>query len=420
MEVMEVNYILESGVVFNGVVLMPKILNFVLDAPSRTSCKCVKAVSGYFGCDACTTESDYIHNRMAFLDLDAPLRNDADYRARKYDDYHHMESVLEMLPIDMIDAFPFDYLHCVLLGVENWILKFLKDTPKTLSSSDYIDINGRVEQFQKTQPVEFQQKLRSFIEYLGLMKGTEFRQYLLFLGPLLFKDIIDEEKVGNMIKLQIASIIFSHKRFVNYYTEADKLMRMFIAQFAAIYHPCHVVYVVHSLCHMKKFVDKYGPWDNFSTFEYESYNSTVKSYLKGNIKPLIQVTNRIVEIYSALKNNILNQPLNIQISDQKENGSFPQIKFYDLVFRVSQVGQNCVLLKSGQAVKLLSILQIRNEIKLIGKPFKYRESVYNEVDTTRFNIFKSRQEFNDPITFDICDIDGKFWELYIDQSDMKA
>lgn len=73
---------------------------------------------------------------MAFLNLDAPLRNDADYRRRIYDDYHHMESVLEMLPIDMIDSFPPDYLHCVLLGVENWILKLLRDTPKTLSTRD--------------------------------------------------------------------------------------------------------------------------------------------------------------------------------------------------------------------------------------------------------------------------------------------
>lgn len=123
--VMELNEIIDFGIVFNEHKLMPKILNFVLDSPSRSSCKAVKAVTGYFGCDVCTAEgdlmytqfrtiklihflSDFIHNRMAFLDLDAPIRNDADYRGRVYDDYHHMESVLEMLPIDMIDAFPLD------------------------------------------------------------------------------------------------------------------------------------------------------------------------------------------------------------------------------------------------------------------------------------------------------------------------
>lgn len=357
---------------------------------------------------------------MAFLDLDAPLRNDNDYRARIYDDYHHSESVMEMLPIDMINQFPPDYLHCVLLGVENWVLQFIRDAPKTLSSADYIEISRRITKFNETQPVEFQHKLRSFIDSLGLMKGTEFRQYLLFVGPLLLRGIVDEEKISNLITLQIASTIFSHKRFAIYYNEADMLMRKFITDFAAIYHPSHVVYVVHSLCHMRHFVDLYGPWDNFSTCEYESFNCTVKNYLKSNIKPLIQVTNRILEVYNAPKHNENQSRNNIQISDIQRDGSFAQIKFFDLVFRVNQVGANLVLLKSGQAVKLSKVVQGENEIKLTGKPFINRESVYDEVDTRRFNIFKCSGEFESPITFDVMDIDGKFWELYICNTNMKA
>lgn len=353
---------------------------------------------------------------MAFLELDAPLRNDNDYRARVYDDYHHCESVMEMLPIDMINDFPRDYLHCLLLGVERWVLQFIRDAPKTLSSADFMVISRRIEKFNETQPVEFQHKLRSFIDSLGLMKGTEFRQYLLYIGPLLLRGIVDEEKISNLIVLQVATTIFSHKRFAIYYNEADVLMRMFINEFAAIYHPCHVVNVVHSLCHLKHFVEKYGPLDNFSTCEYESFNCTVKGYLKSNVKPLIQVTNRIVEIYSAPKHNVVDQSRNIKISDQQRDGSFAQLKFYDLVFRIKQVGANLVLLKSGKAVKLLKIVQGENEVKLTGKPFKNRESVYAQVDTRRFNIFQCSGEFENPIPFDVMDIDGKFWELYIDSN----
>jgi len=171
---------------------------------------------------------------------------------------------------------------------------------------------------------------------------------------------------------------------------------------------------------MKKFIDLYGAWDNFSTFEYETYNSTVKNLLKGNVMPLIQVTNRIVEIYNAPLYNIENKTQDVEINDRQKNGSYANLKFFDLTFRVNQIGQNFVLLKSGQAVKLVSILQNATEVKLIGKPFKDRISVYNEIDTTRFNIFKSRQEFSGPIMFDVLDIDGKFWELNIDGSDMRA
>lgn len=414
--VTELLEILEQGIVFNGVVLTPKILNFVLDAPARTSSKAVKAVTGYFGCDVCTTEGDYIHHRICFLDLDAPLRTDANFRARIYDDYHHKETVLEMLPIDMIDMFPLDYLHCVLLGVINWIFKSIRDAPKTLSSNDFMEIDRRIEKFRKTEPTEFQRRLRSFVDNIGIMKGTEFRQYLLYVGPLLLTGIAEEEQFYNLLKLHIASTIFTHKRFAKYYEEADTLMRMFIEEFAAIYHPCHVNYCVHSMCHMKKFIDLYGPWDNFSTFEYESCNSTVKNLLKGNVMPLTQVTNRIVEMYNAPEYSIKNKTQDVEISDRQENGSYANLKFFDLRFRVNEVGQNLILLKSGQAVKLVSIFTNANKVELIGKPFKYRTSVYSQIDTTRFNIFKSRQEFGEPVKFDVMDIDGKFWELSMDNS----
>ncbi len=420
--VMELLDILDTGVTFNGSVYNPQILNFVLDAKARVACKAVKSINGYEGCDVCLVVGDSIDDRMAYLDLEADIRNDKDYRARIYQDYHHMESVLELLPIDMINAFPLDYLHCVLLGVVYWILGYIRNTPQVLSTRDYDTIRNRIDQFEKTRPVEFQHNLRSFIDDLGHMKGTEFRQYLLFVAPLLFKGIIDDEKIGNFLKVHIASIIFGHKRFDKYYNEADELMRMFIQEFAEIYHPRHVVYVFHSLCHMKKFVDQYGPWDNFSTFEYESYNSTVKNLLKSNVMPLTQLTNRITEIYSAPQYDLKENSYDIEIKGQLRNGTFSVLKYYDLTFRVNAVGQNLVLLKSGKAVVLKSILQDPNtsEVKFIGQPYKYYSSVYTEVDTTRFNIFKSPQLFDENIEFETNDIDGKLWELEMDSTSVKA
>lgn len=420
--VMELLDILEQGISFNGSILKLQILNFVLDAKARVACKAVKSINGYEGCDVCLAEGDSIDDRMAFLNHEAALRNDRDYRARVYEDYHHMESVLEMLPIDMIDAFPLDYLHCVLLGVINWILGYLRNTPQMLSSQDYITIQERVKKCEETQPLEFQRGLRSFIDYLGLMKGTEFRQYLLFVAPLLLKGIIDEEKIGNLLKLHIASTIFSHKRFDKYYKEADELMRMFLQEFAEIYHPRHVVYVFHSLCHMKKFVDLYGPWDNFSTFEYETYNSTVKNLLQSKVMPLTQITNRIAEIYSAPQHNFKEKSYDIEVRGQLEDGSYSSLKYYDLTFKTNVVGQNFVLLKSGKAVMLKYIFEDPNtsKVMLIGSPFKYYSSVFDEVDTTRFNIFKCHQVFDDSVTFGVKDIDGKFWEMGIYQSSAKA
>lgn len=419
---MELLDILENGFVFHENVLKLEILNFVLDAPARTSCKAIKHINGYNGCDYCLAEGDYIEHRMAFLNQDAPLRNDGDYRARVYDDYHRMESVLELLPIDMIDAFPPDYLHCSLLGQMNWILGYLRDTPKILSSNDYVKIEERIEQFRLNQPREFQRGLRSFVEHLKYLKGTEFRQYLLFVFPVLFDGIISEEIIANFLKLQIASIIYSHKRFECYYEEAEKLMSMFLLEFAEIYHPCHVVYVFHAPCHMKKFVKMYGPWDNFSTFPYESYNSTVKNFLHGNSMPLSQITNRIAEIYNTKQHELATERSEIEIKNRQKNGSFTQLKYHDLTFQVNGVGQNFVLLKSGECVKLTRIdyNESSRSIELSGKPFKHRSSAYVHVNTLRFNIFKSRDEFKDQMKFSTNDIDGKLWKLEMTYGDFSA
>lgn len=420
--VQELLELLEDGFVSNGKVLNLNILNFVLDSPARTSCKAVKHINGYSACDYCLADGDSIDHRMVFLDSEAELRNDHDYRSRKYDDYHKRESVLELLPIDMVYAFPPDYLHCVLLGVVYWILLYIYETRKMLCVADYEKIDERIEDFKATQPKEFQRNLRSFIGNIGLMKGTEFRQYLLFIFPLLLEGIVSEEILANFIKLQIASVIFSHKRFDCYYDEADQLMRMFIEEFADVYHPRHVVYCVHSLCHIKIFVERYGPWDNFSTFEYETYNSSVKDMLHTNVMPLTQIANRIMEVYNAPHHDFDLKETDIEIKGRLDDGSFSTLKYYDLTFKVDEPGQNYMLLKTGLGVKLLSIQHdtSSDEVKLVGKPFKQQSSVYKYVNTTRFNIFKSEYEFDKPITFEVNRIDGKLWKLNMDGSSKSA
>lgn len=419
--VMELLDLLDVGIQYGNMQLKLKILNFVLDAPARCYCKQVKGVNGYFGCDVCVEEGDHIDHRMTFLNMNDPERNNVDYRTRAYDDqdYHKKESVLELLPIDMIEAFPHDYLHCLLLGVEKWILEYTCKAPKSLSTRDHEVIKQRVTTFKSTQPREFQRKLRSFVEDIVWMKGTEFRTYALFVGPLLLKGLISEEKIANLLKLQIASIIFTHERFSQYYTEADKLMRMFVEEFKEIYHPRHVTYVFHSLCHMKKFVDIYGSWDNFSTFEYESNNSRVKDMLHGNFMPLTQITNRIIEIYQSPKHDFGKSSHRAEVKDRKDDGSFVQLTYHGLHFHREVEGQNYVLLKSGRSVELVSIFQDKatSEIVLIGKPFKNCSSVFVDlVDTIRFNIFKCKLEFDHSIEFDIKDIDGKLWRLDIPDS----
>lgn len=145
----------------------------------------------------------------------------------------------------------------------------------------------------------------------------------------------------------------------------------------------------------------------FSTFEYETHNCTVKNFLHGNVMPLTQVTNRIE--YNTEKHDFLTEKRNIEVKDRQKDGSFSQLKYYDLTFKINCVGQNYALLKSGEGIKLTRIFfnTSTNKIVLTGKPLKHRSSVYNQVDTMRFNIFKSTNEFGDKMKFTIDELMGK-------------
>lgn len=59
------------------------------------------------------------------------------------------------------------------------------------------------------------------------------------------------------------------------------------------------------------------------------------------------------------------------------------------------------------------------KVELMGKPLKNRSSFYSQVDTLRFNIFKSN-EFGDNIKFSVDEIDGKLWKLDMNSSNMFA
>lgn len=55
----------------------------------------LKHATGYCGCGRCTAASTYIHNRVCFTDLDAPLRTDKSFEDRLQPQHHHFKPLIE-------------------------------------------------------------------------------------------------------------------------------------------------------------------------------------------------------------------------------------------------------------------------------------------------------------------------------------
>ncbi|XP_065683671.1 uncharacterized protein LOC136096410 [Hydra vulgaris] len=96
----------------------------ICDAPARAFIKCIKGPCGYNACERCSQEGLYCSNKIIFPKLDAPLRTNEDFLARKDEEHHTSNTVspLTELNIGMVSNFPLDYMQLVCLGVARRIL----------------------------------------------------------------------------------------------------------------------------------------------------------------------------------------------------------------------------------------------------------------------------------------------------------
>lgn len=102
---------------FNDKVVSCNLRCFVCDSPARSLVCGVKGHTGYNGCGKCVQEGDYVNNRVTFPEMSAQLRTDENFRLRLHEEHHKETTPLEDIKIDMIKAFPLDYMHLICLGV---------------------------------------------------------------------------------------------------------------------------------------------------------------------------------------------------------------------------------------------------------------------------------------------------------------
>jgi len=73
-------------------------LGYICDVPARSLANMIKSHIGYFSCEKCEVEGDYINNRVSFLDLNACLRTDERFASGKYNDHCKNKSPLLGIP----------------------------------------------------------------------------------------------------------------------------------------------------------------------------------------------------------------------------------------------------------------------------------------------------------------------------------
>lgn len=161
-------------------------------------------------------------------------------------------------------------------------------------------------------PVEFERKPRE-LKYLLRWKAVEYRSFLLYLGPVALKGILDQEKYNNFMILNEAnSILLNQTSIQNHKLRgySRELLRHFVQSFMILYHPSFITYNFHNLIHLVHDADYFAPiipmltLDTISAFPFENYLQQIKRMTRGKNNPLEQIGNRMAELLTV--NSTLN------------------------------------------------------------------------------------------------------------------
>ena len=282
-----------------------QLKGFVCDTPARAFLKCVKGHSGKYSCERCEIEGYRKSNRIIFLPQpqdNLALRTDAAFMNMNYLGTHqHAKSPLIDYGIPCVSAFCLDYMHLVCLGIVRRILNFMKDGPAVCRlSHKQLDLLSRhLVSFSGSMPSEFARQPRSLFD-VSRWKATEFRQFLLYTGPIVLKDILSRKAYTHFMSLSVSVSILldeNNDKRGRYLQYARELLEYFVDNAQDLYSEIFVVFNVHSLKHLADDCEHFNcSLNDISAFPFENHLQLIKKKVRSAKNPIVQVSKRLREL----------------------------------------------------------------------------------------------------------------------------
>ena len=290
--------LIDDGLTYENRQLKISVKTIICDAPARAMVKCTKNFSGYYGCDKCT-QKGYYSGRIIYPSFEAiTARTDDSFRRQAQPEHHSGLSPFLQLPIDMVNAFPIDYMHQTCLGVMRKLLNiWLKGPlgPNKLSPSQRYQVSEALLSIRKFIPREFARRPRS-LDAIDRWKATEFRQFLLYTGKYVLRWVLPDVAYRHFLTFSVAICILVNEKLAKEHGEyAHQLLLHFVSKAAELYTKEFLVYNVHTLVHLYDQTKRYGYLDNCSAWKFENYLKNLKTKVRSGNNPAVQIVKRIYE-----------------------------------------------------------------------------------------------------------------------------
>lgn len=378
---------------------------------------------------------------MIFPDINAPLRNDAEFRAGAYEGHYKQRTIIENVSgLDMIEHFPIgDALHLIDAGVtkrflQGFITGNLNNYNAKLSSSEISKISDFLA--LTALPLEVNRQLRGLDE-IKFWKATEFRSYLLYVSPVIMEAFFNQQIYEHYMNFYCAIVICSrHDQPTQNYGIARCMLADFLQGIKLLYSLGLFTSNIHNLCHLVDDVEKLGPLDTFTAYSAESKLFQIKRLIRSGNLPLSQVARRITEMQQNLPVKILNQneqppfQLRRKINDisnidvilqtyLKESNMLYELHTYvklkNFCIDTKRDSDKWILVKFTGQFKIYCIDYIMHEpkncsIKLFGHTLKTLVDLFSKpVPSSQLQIYKSDLEMEHQS--EVFDVDNVYAKL---------
>jgi len=374
----EMKCIKYSGIKYNDKILLVAKIILICDAPAKSYILGVKGHTGYYGCVKCSVKGQYINNRVCFADISCSERN-YEYSDDLPDDTNILtRSNLADLEINFVSDVPLDYMHLICLGVtKKLLLIWLRGPLSTfrVCSRDVDICDAQLSMIKSSITNDFCRKPRSLRE-VDRWKATEFRQFLLYTGPVVLKALLPTEHYNLFMSLSVACRILASTSYYMQRNEyADKLLKYFVRRFAELYGAHNISYNVHNLVHLSKDCFVHGTLDSFSAFRFENKLGQMKRVLRSSSKPLQQLHRRLSEQDELIKNSSVSRlifrgphlkgPLKVfkVLNTRKQ---YRSVRAQDTEYTNYSPNNICIL-RDNRIMKIENILKSGNGFSLIGR-----------------------------------------------------
>lgn len=420
-----------NGIIFDGKRLTFSLRCFIADAVARAFILGHQGHKSRVPCSKCWITGESIRQGvMVYNGIEHRLRTNEEYTIC-LDGEHHVEgeSSIARLSMDLVKQTVFDYMHLVCLGVMEKIFLAIIDgkyaSSAKLSPSSIKMISNRLELAKLFCPREFARKPINVSKHRSF-KATEYRQILLYTGPVIFHGLLNEATYLHFLLLHSAIRILVDAvscRNTVMTDKAEMMLKIFVKRAAEHYGVEFLSYNVHGLLHLCNDVRNYGPLDSFSAFPYENNMTYFRKMCRKPNQQLQQIANRRYEekqvhtTYSLIKNSI-------EVSGAHKNGPTLTIgsKFYlqyrNLLckkFFLSLNGRDDTIILEDSSICILNNI-IRDDQKyyLIVQKFNKVENFFHTlVQSSEIGFFHCSLLSDELIIINFDQVVGKCFKLIL-------